>query len=478
MTYLDMLHSLSESRNKLGFRKIQMCANQALSDGFVLCWIDTCCIDKSSSSELSEAINSMFRWYKNATVCYAYLSDIPRFPKDYRDQSGHWSRVVSKSRWFTRGWTLQELIAPQQMNFYNKEWELLGTKKALVKELKAITNISTVVLLSADVFDANVCEIMNWAADRSTTRIEDMAYCLLGLFNINMPLLYGEGERAFVRLQEEIIKSTGDLSVFCWRDPSTSFYSGCGPFARSPQYFRGLSVIPAVDDALTSHHMTNKGLKIKLSLIPRDSSSNEYIAILRGLRTWVDDEMENVNQTDIGFYLAEVAPSLFIRVDPQKLVTQQLAQQQEDTTPKTITIMQNPGQISGLDPRRISGVVFQLLTDDTQFLDESDLGNDYMKIVYFRKQSIDSPPPPYLIVRMWNKRNFQRTRWKLKVDELLQRVHQEGRCKMGLEKIGIVKYEEIPVNGFTDYVIDADARIFNSRAMVFARMSVQRSLRG
>ena len=173
-----------------------------------------CCIDKTSSAELSEAINSMFRWYEKAKVCYAYLSDVSgdaNLKKDVSEFVG--------SRWFTRGWTLQELVAPKSVLFYSRRytgWHFLGTKEDLCDHISAVTGIDTDTLYGAGLELASVARKMSWASHRETTRVEDTAYCLLGIFDVNMPLLYGEGKKAFLRLQEEILRSSYDYSLFAW----------------------------------------------------------------------------------------------------------------------------------------------------------------------------------------------------------------------------------------------------------------------
>lgn len=210
-------------REKKGYNKILNCCSQALKDGFKYTWIDTCCIDKRSSAELSEAINSMFRWYKDAEVCYAYLSDVA---------SGD---DLERSQWFTRGWTLQELLAPHHLIFYNRRWVSIGSKMELTKVINRVTGISTAALEDLDKDSSCIAARMNWAAGRQTTREEDRAYSLLGLFGVNMPLLYGEGDKAFLRLQEEITKYSKDPSIFAWsRDPHILF----NLFAKSPDSFQ------------------------------------------------------------------------------------------------------------------------------------------------------------------------------------------------------------------------------------------------
>jgi hypothetical protein len=217
VTFADLLEN--ERRADLeGWGKIHQSCEIAAHLGFDYLWIDTCCINKTSSAELSEAINSMFLWYEKAEVCIAYLEDVSWMDDPAKDGS-----QFGQCRWFSRGWTLQELIAPPELLFYSQEWKLIGTRTSL---RNAITKVSLIpdVMLTAhangqrqSLDDFSVAEKMSWAASRQTTRPEDMAYCLFGLFDINMPLLYGEGHvKAFKRLQEEIIKSTNDDSIYAW----------------------------------------------------------------------------------------------------------------------------------------------------------------------------------------------------------------------------------------------------------------------
>jgi hypothetical protein len=204
VTFEDLTNGTG--KDKPGYVKIRFCGEQARLDNLHYFWIDTCCIDKRSSAELSEAINSMYRWYQDANVCYAYLADVPSKAK------------FSGSRWFTRGWTLQELIAPSKMIFFDEGWKELGTKENLRESVSNCTGIPGSVLSESDgVEKVSIAQRMSWGAKRKTTRLEDRAYCLMGIFGINMPLLYGEGERAFLRLQEEIMRISDDHSLFAWR---------------------------------------------------------------------------------------------------------------------------------------------------------------------------------------------------------------------------------------------------------------------
>jgi hypothetical protein len=194
-------------KSKPGYAKIQFCGDQARKDGMQYFWVDTCCIDKANHVELSEAITSMFRWYRDAVKCYVYLSDVSARKRDNNGQTRRmWESAFRISRWFTRGWTLQELLAPESVEFFSQEGELLGDKKMLEHEIHEITGIPITALHGASLSHFSVDERMRWAAKRDTKRKEDKAYCLLGIFDVFMPLIYGEGDNAFIRLKEEIDK--------------------------------------------------------------------------------------------------------------------------------------------------------------------------------------------------------------------------------------------------------------------------------
>lgn len=247
----------------------------ASSRGFRHIWIDTCCIDKSSSAELTESINTMYAWYRSATECLAYLSDV-RCQHVTRAED---QREFSTSVWFTRGWTLQELIAPARVLFFNQRWEFLGRKSNLRRLLAKITSIDPDVLAGKTLLsDCTIAQRMSWAAKRTTTRIEDLAYSLLGIFNVYMPMLYGEGERAFQRLQEEIIKQSDDHTLFAWRDSRF----GKSVLATGPSCFRGSDILARIfptKDTSQGYVLVNTGLSIQLHLIPW--SMNTYLAPLR-----------------------------------------------------------------------------------------------------------------------------------------------------------------------------------------------------
>ncbi|KAH6694332.1 hypothetical protein BKA61DRAFT_257548 [Leptodontidium sp. MPI-SDFR-AT-0119] len=199
--------------DKIGHRKIQFCGEQAARDGLQYFWVDTCCINKSNLLELSEAINSMFRWYQNAAKCYVYLSDF-----SIRTVSGKsfstWKLEFQHSRWFTRAWTLQELIAPSSVEFFSWEGERLGDKRSLEPSLHEITGIPVEVFRGKPLTQFSVEERMLWATKRTAKRKEDEAYSLFGIFGLHMPLIYGEGrENAFIRLEEEIGKRSRGANI-------------------------------------------------------------------------------------------------------------------------------------------------------------------------------------------------------------------------------------------------------------------------
>lgn len=272
--------------NRPGYSKIVNAAREARHLGYRYIWIDTCCIDKSSSAELQEAINSMYRWYKDAEVCIVYLEDIwpPKTgPGELRTASEIAKSAFETSRWTKRGWTLQELIAPAVCRFHLRDWQLLGEKVEFLQELSEATGIPVYVLEERrSIREVSVAERMSWAANRLTTRTEDLAYCLLGLFDIQMPLLYGEGNKAFVRLQEEILKTTDDYSIFAWSalDSAPSTYRGL--LARSPVEFRDCQSVEREDSISTfSINPTPIGLHIQLEFLPDQHDKSCVNALIR-----------------------------------------------------------------------------------------------------------------------------------------------------------------------------------------------------
>lgn len=302
--FQEMENITEATKEKKGWKKIEYTCRQAKEDGVEYAWVDTCCIDKSSSAELSEAINSMYAWYEKSKICYAYLADVdvdqpPQLgelgvaenaappadagnansevnleqvevpagnetganddgPLTMSEENNQISAAecpnpehrsfdgqFKASRWFTRGWTLQELLAPDRVEFFSGQWTPLGSLKKLAKAVSTVTTIPLTMLYHEfPITSYSAAKRMSWASKRTTTRLEDEAYCLLGLFQINIPLLYGEGRKAFKRLQEEILLETADLSLFAW---SCGMMHDQPLFADSPAKFVHSSQIRIAD---------------------------------------------------------------------------------------------------------------------------------------------------------------------------------------------------------------------------------------
>ncbi|KAI3323837.1 TPR-like protein [Xylariaceae sp. AK1471] len=212
VTFEDV--SLHTGTRKDGYRKIDFCGAWAAAHGLDHFWVDTCCINKANAVELQEAITSMFRWYQKSARCYVYLPDVH---KDDSDPTA-WHSAFRQSRWFTRGWTLQELLAPSSMEFFDRDGKRLGDKKSLIGLLNEITGISIDALQGRPISAFSVNERMLWARGRDTKRKEDKAYSLLGIFGVSMFLNYGEGEEhAMNRLRKEIkhLESMVDQEPHC-----------------------------------------------------------------------------------------------------------------------------------------------------------------------------------------------------------------------------------------------------------------------
>ena len=292
VTFQDM-QNLTLARQKRGFQKVRATCRLASASGVSHVWIDTCCIDKTSSAELTESINSMFYWYRRAAHCVAYLEDLE---PDIGIPAVLTEAHLGKCRWFTRGWTLQELLAPSEVEFYDRRWISRGLKTNLGPTLSHITKIRTSALnlgrsgegIEARLQQISVATKMSWAAGRKTTRLEDKAYCLLGIFGVQLPLLYGEREQAFTRLQQEIAHKGNDMSLFAWAgDPQDALVRGVaamfrtggqeysGLLASDPSQFPIGTEVVQIDDPLLpppSWTLANAGLEMTTSLDqPADS---------------------------------------------------------------------------------------------------------------------------------------------------------------------------------------------------------------
>jgi hypothetical protein len=308
---MSALSSMSRSaKKKKGFIKIAKTCELALRHGLAYAWVDTCCINKSSSAELTEAINSMYQFYSGAERCYVYLEDL--------SSDGSAEEGFPGCRWFTRGWTLQELLAPsdpEKVRFYDTTWKYRGLKKDFIMTLSECTGISEDVLRGTTALtECGVAERMSWAAGRETKRIEDMAYCLLGIFDVNMPLLYGEGLKSFRRLQEEIVKRNVDLTILAWEDPNRRDKTSIGLFAETPAAFLNSSLIEPFNDDFVEFSVTNKGLLVSgetpLRVVSTDTDDGTkycLYALFFGTSSKYSDNPEG------GIYLRKLGPKLFTR---------------------------------------------------------------------------------------------------------------------------------------------------------------------
>ncbi|KAI4085923.1 MAG: hypothetical protein LQ348_000961 [Seirophora lacunosa] len=293
-SFKDFEKGIQHTRS--GFGKIRGFCNLALKSQYDWAWVDTCCIDKSSSAELTEAINSMYRWYENARVCFVYLADVSwRTTAPALQQASMMS--FRASNWFTRGWTLQELLAPQDVRFNDRTWGSIGTKVSLIHEISELTNIDVQYLSPHQNIEVEPCSKspdcrahsgrepsiatrMSWVSRRQTSRTEDMAYCLLGIFDVNMPLLYGEGRKAFRRLQYEILKQSDDESIFAW---ASQFVTHAG-LAFWPTDFRDSRYVHRwgpISNERRPYSMTNQGLSFPITWRTHLSEHN-------GLRVLLD----------------------------------------------------------------------------------------------------------------------------------------------------------------------------------------------
>ena len=265
VSFEDVLSSADLSHKK-AFDKIKGFCKVALSEKCRYGWVDTCCIYKKDSVELSEAINSMYRWYQGSKICIAYLEDVPQ-------------KQLTGSEWFDRGWTLQELIAPRAVSFFDQGWNLIGTKTDLVLDLSRKTRIPEGVMNNTIKPSAcSVAQRMSWAANRRTTREEDRAYSLMGLFDIYMPMIYGEREKAFLRLQQQIIQNNKDESIFAWDmefPGNTKAYSGL--FSPSPSAYANCSDIIQTSGS-RGFSESNGELSIWSRVLPH--SPGTYVAAL------------------------------------------------------------------------------------------------------------------------------------------------------------------------------------------------------
>jgi hypothetical protein len=291
VSYKEFRKSREAVKHRAGYKKIAEFCEISKQRGYRLAWIDTCCIDKRSSAELSEVLNSMFEWYQNSSECYVWLEDYSGNLDD-----------LHKCTWFKRAWTLQEMLAPERVVFFTLDWKVIGHKiftpalgdlpcpcelktpagltlvgQNLIPWLAKASGIPETYLLGTKVHYASVAARMSWASHRSATRVEDCAYSLMGFFGINMPMLYGEGTAAFRRLQEEIMRNNDDSSIFCYK--SSGFFE---LMARGPECFahRG-NVTEGHIQSAEPYSFTNRGLRLFTT-----ASTSQFAFLSGGKLTW------------------------------------------------------------------------------------------------------------------------------------------------------------------------------------------------
>ncbi|OSC99769.1 HET-domain-containing protein [Trametes coccinea BRFM310] len=325
----DFFHRMVGYARHRPSAKVKGACAKARADGFEWLWADMSCIDTSNSAELGETINSMFDLYKRASMCYAYLHDVPP-----REDPHSPTSCFRKSRWFTRAWTLQELIAPGSIIFLSYDWQVIGPKWRLAPLIESITGIDRLVLThKRDLNDVSIACRMSWAANRQARREEDRAYSLMGIFGVSLPTIYGEKQHAFIRLQEEIIRRSQDQSIFAWgaalKEHSTGTVVTMAQehdyesqkeadtlLASSPAEFAGCAGISTIPIDEFAHRIGQRSedfplytqtggaiFKTTIPLVPIVKSDDPVHAVMLGLLCCVDNSNRIVG--------------LFLRRDPK-----------------------------------------------------------------------------------------------------------------------------------------------------------------
>ncbi|KAF9231607.1 heterokaryon incompatibility protein-domain-containing protein [Melanogaster broomeanus] len=252
VSFQDMLQLATQpsAKNKPGFTKILGCVMQAKKHSLNYIWIDTCCIDKTNNTELQEAINSMWNWYQDCDRCFVYMNDVRSGQRPDAEDSD-----FSRSQWFRRGWTLQELLAPGRITFFAEDWERIGKKanQNIMKRITHITGIPEGVLSDGETTSFSVATRMTWASRRSTTKKEDKAYSLMGIFDITLPIIYGGRENVFVKFQREIMKRHADQSIFAWTAESTPPTATAGLLTHPPHTSQTSTRYQTKSSSRTSH---------------------------------------------------------------------------------------------------------------------------------------------------------------------------------------------------------------------------------
>jgi hypothetical protein len=242
VTYDDIINGTGTSKLGAGSEKIRFCIQQTRRDGLEYFWVDTCCIDKRNLVELSRALISMFRWYSNAKKCYAFLSDVayPSLRLSQEQGRESWKEDFRSSRWFTRGWTLQELLAPYSLDFFSSDGYNLGTKASLGQVISEITRIPVEALYGQPLASFTIQERLCWQENRQTKEEEDIVYSMLGIFNVSMPVLYGEGKT----------KAQARLSALLEQPEMPSKASSNIPFRRDPDFVERSALAEQIRDKL------------------------------------------------------------------------------------------------------------------------------------------------------------------------------------------------------------------------------------
>lgn len=319
-----------------GYQKLRFCANQAAKDDLQYFWIDTCCIDRWNNDELSDAINSMFRWYRNAARCYVFLSDVSLLAADGVDRMScsDWKVSFRASRWFTRGWTLQELIAPKSVEFFSREGQSLGNKASLDSLIYEITSIPLAALRNSPLDQFSTTERRRWADNRATTEEEDIVYCLLGLLGVSMPITYGEGqESARRRLQEELEPTDSAPSII--------------PLSRNEFFVGRESQLAELEAKLFSNRRTTT----MLAIVGLGGTGKSQLALEVAYRARLNDKdclvfwMDATDTDSLYRSYARMAQKLSIGCDNDQADIEQIVKRclAEISTRKCLLIFDNTG---------------------------------------------------------------------------------------------------------------------------------------
>ncbi|KAI1787569.1 HET-domain-containing protein [Ganoderma leucocontextum] len=423
-------------------KKLRSFCAFARANGYRFAWADMCCIDKTSSAELSEAINSMYEWYSSADVCYAFLHDVDD-SEDPRERNSAFRR----SAWFTRGWTLQELISPVEVVFLSKDWRMIGMRRTLASVIEEVTAVDVDILLHRAPLDSvSVARRMSWAANRKTTRVEDEAYSLMGIFGIFMATIYGEGCHAFIRLQEEILKRIPDQTIFAWgyfmnplgasqasiHDIVPGQRSSSHLLAQSPSWFARSSSVSSIDKGTLSERIglparreggtlectvTSYGVRMFLPMLPLES--------LAGTDWWT---FRYLSDKRFGAFFALLAAE---DSDGDLLALLLLRPKGETTDQYTVGIVHPLDQNFNRFEARgfvVKGIPTSVTSKSTVFMDVYVLNTNTMAS-HLAKRLYQFTFPCTIILRPWTLQHLRTHGFEssLLEDECLFLGHQGGR---------------------------------------------------